>query len=180
MSRSLKKHKYEKDDAMFFDLESIKENISPKISKIVKDMGYEIVNIGLKKGKIVNLEIEIYSKEKPISLRDCEKVSNVISRVLDIDDPIPVKYNLVVSSPGADRILKEEKEYEIFSGREVEVKVNNFTNYNLSKDINIGTLIGIDNDIVKFEIDGREVWIDFSDIIYTKLYFDVSKYFGGE
>ncbi|MFN4245311.1 MAG: ribosome maturation factor RimP [Brevinematia bacterium] len=178
MSKNLNRGKKEKD--VYFDLEEIKDKILlPKISKILCDMGYDLVNLEIKKGRTINLEIEIYSKNRSISLKDCEKVSNVISRILDIEDPIPLSYNLVVSSPGVNRKLKSLREYEIFSGCEVEVKINNFESYNLKKDLNIGVLVGVDGDIIKFNIDDREVWVDVSDIAYTKLYFDVSRYFGG-
>ncbi|MEN2997981.1 MAG: hypothetical protein ABDH28_02960 [Brevinematia bacterium] len=165
---------------VYVDAEEIRSKVLPGITKIVEEMGYELVELKVRKGKVLSLEIEIYSRERNISLRDCERVSSVVSRVLDMEDPIPVRYNLVVSSPGVDRVFRSEREYRIFTGREVEVKVNNFQNYNLSREVNTGKLIGIDNDVVKFEINGREVWVDFSDIVYTKLYFDVGKYFGGE
>ena len=177
MSKSL--NRKDKKTYTYIDTEEIKNEILPKVTKLLKEMGYELVDLEIRKGKSINLEIEIYSKNKNISLKDCEKVSNIISRMLDLEDPIPVSYNLVVSSPGVNRKLKNLKEYEIFSGRDVEVKISNFENYNLKSELSIAKLIGIDKDIVKFDIDGKEVWIDISDIIYTKLHFDVSKYFGG-
>lgn len=162
-----------------FDVDEVKSKVLPKVVNAVRDMGYELVGFEVKRGRTVSLEVEIYSRERGITLRDCEKVSSVVSRILDVDDPIPVRYNLLVSSPGADRVLKSEREYDIFAGREVEVKVNNFSSYNLAKEVNVGRLVGIEGDVVKFEIDGKEVWIDFSDVVYTKLYFDFGRYFGG-
>ncbi len=178
MSRSLKKE--DRNTYEYLDVEEIKNKITPKIAKIIKEMGYEFVSIDIKKGKKINLEVEIYSKDHNVSLKDCEKVSNVISRILDVEDPIPVMYNLLVSSPGVNRTLKNEREYEIFSGREVEFKVLNYENYNLDKSENRGILLGIEGDVVKFDLGGKEVWIDISDLAYTRLYFDVSKYFGGK
>lgn len=175
--------KFKKEDRNtyeYLDVEEIKNKITPKIAKIIKEMGYEFVSIDIKKGKKINLEVEIYSKDHNVSLKDCEKVSNVISRILDVEDPIPVMYNLLVSSPGVNRTLKNEREYEIFSGREVEFKVLNYENYNLDKSENRGILLGIEGDVVKFDLGGKEVWIDISDLAYTRLYFDVSKYFGGK
>ncbi|MCX8029134.1 MAG: hypothetical protein N2712_03970 [Brevinematales bacterium] len=177
MSKSLKR---DRDEGSYIDIESIKSKINPKIQKLVKDMGYEVVDIDIKRGKTLVFEVEIYSKNKSISLKDCEKVSNVISRLLDVEDPIPTRYNLLVSSPGVDRVFRNPNEYEIFAGKEVEVKLNNFSSYNLSKDVFIAKLIGIEGDVVKFDYNGNEVWVDLSDIVYTKLYFDAKKYFGGD
>lgn len=176
MSKSLKKRK---EYDTYIDIEEISSKVKPRILKILSDMGYHLLNMELKRGKVLTLEIEIFSKDRNISLKDCEKVSNVVSRVLDIEDPIPLSYNLVVSSPGVNRVLKNTREYEIFAGREVEVRVRNFSNYNLDKDTFTARLLGVDGDVVKFEIPEREVWIDLSDITYVKLHFDLGKYFGG-
>ena len=40
-----------------------------------------------------------------------------------LDELIPVKYNLEVSSPGLDRKIKSDKEYVIFEGKLVNVKL---------------------------------------------------------
>lgn len=176
MSKSLRK---QKEHDTYIDVEGITNTVRPKILKVLNDMGYHLLNMELKRGKVLTLEIEIFSKDRNISLKDCERVSNVVSRVLDIEDPIPFRYNLVVSSPGANRVLKNTREYEIFAGREVEVKVKNFSSYNLTKDTFTAKILGVDGDVVKFEFPEREVWIDLSDIVYVKLHFDLGKYLGG-
>ncbi|MCS7299156.1 MAG: hypothetical protein RMJ37_04225 [Spirochaetia bacterium] len=176
MSKSLRK---QKEHDTYIDIEGISSMVKPKILKVLSDMGYHLLNMELKRGKVLTLEIEIFSKDKNISLKDCEKVSNVVSRVLDVEDPIPLRYNLVVSSPGANRVLKNTREYEMFAGRDVEVKVKNFSSYNLTKDTFTAKILGVDGDVVKFEFSDREVWIDLSDITYVKLHFDLGKYFGG-
>ncbi|MGB9622038.1 MAG: ribosome maturation factor RimP [Brevinematia bacterium] len=167
-------------EEIYFDVQVVREALYPKILKIVKDMGYELVDFTIKKGKSVVVEVEIYLKHRDISIKDCEKVSNVISRALDVENLIPVRYNLLVSSPGVDRVFRNTREYDVFSGKEVEVKIKNFESYNLTKEVNVGTLLGIDGDVVKFKIGEREIWVDLSDIEYTRLYFDIDKYFGGK
>ncbi len=67
------------------------------------------------------LRIYLYSKEKPVTLDDCENISRSLSDFLD--ELIPVKYNLEVSSPGLDRKIKSDKEYIIFEGKLVNVKL---------------------------------------------------------
>ncbi len=67
------------------------------------------------------LRIYLYSKEKPVTLDDCENISRSLSDFLD--QLIPVKYNLEVSSPGLDRKIKSDMEYVIFEGKIVNVKL---------------------------------------------------------
>jgi ribosome maturation factor RimP len=47
--------------------------------------------------------------EKPggVNLDDCEHVSRAVAAVLDAHDPIASTYTLEVSSPGAERPLRE-------------------------------------------------------------------------
>ena len=69
------------------------------------------------------LRIFLYSKEKDVTLDDCEKVTRSLSDFLD--ELIPVKYNLEVSSPGLERKFKSDKEFVIFKGRRVSIKLKN-------------------------------------------------------
>ena len=54
-----------------------------------------------------------------ISHSDCQRVSEQLSVILDVEDliPGPAGYTLEVSSPGMDRALRNPAEYERFRGR---------------------------------------------------------------
>jgi ribosome maturation factor RimP len=54
-----------------------------------------------------------------ISHADCERVSQQLSVILDVEDliPGPAGYTLEVSSPGLDRELKKAADFERFRGR---------------------------------------------------------------
>lgn len=67
------------------------------------------------------LRIFIYSNEHPVNHNDCEHMTRGLGDLLD--ELIPFKYYLEVSSPGLDRRLKSVKEYIIFKGHNVIVKV---------------------------------------------------------
>lgn len=67
------------------------------------------------------LRIFLYSYDHNVTLDDCEKVSRSLSDFLD--ELIPVKYYLEVSSPGLDRKLKSDKEYTIFQGKTITLKL---------------------------------------------------------
>ena len=56
-----------------------------------------------------------------ISIEDCTTVSNHLSRLFTVEN---VDYDrLEVSSPGMDRPLKKEKDFERFAGQEVQMKL---------------------------------------------------------
>lgn len=58
-----------------------------------------------------------------IGVEDCETVSRELSALLDVDDPIPVAYQLEVSSPGADRILRTPAHYQRYAGQRAQVEL---------------------------------------------------------
>lgn len=62
-------------------------------------------------------------KEGGVGIDECEKFSKAIETVLDEMDFIETNYTLEVSSPGADRQLKKEREFLYYIGREVDVKL---------------------------------------------------------
>jgi ribosome maturation factor RimP len=85
-------------------------------------MGYSIYKIEQSGGGGRTLLIAIDKPEGFISLADCERVSQVASPLLDKSDLIPHSYTLEVSSPGAERKLRDRGEYERFLGRKVNVR----------------------------------------------------------
>ena len=63
------------------------------------------------------LRIFLYSRERDVTLDDCENVTRSLGDFMD--ELIPVKYHLEVSSPGLERKFKSEKEFIIFKGRRI-------------------------------------------------------------
>ncbi len=61
-------------------------------------------------------------KDGGVTLGDCERVSKVLSAVLDSYDPIPHAYTLEVSSPGAERPLRTMEEWQASLGKAVKVR----------------------------------------------------------
>jgi ribosome maturation factor RimP len=89
----------------------------------LKDMGYELLDVELTSdmGRQI-LRVTIY-KTEGITFDDCIAVDKALDPILEELDPIPGSYNLEVSSPGLERTLKRDKEFEIFSGRECRVNL---------------------------------------------------------
>lgn len=101
---------------------NIQEKINPVIEKVASHLGLIPLEINFAKesGKW-HLKIFIYSPEHSISHKDCEDLTRNLSDYLD--QLIPVHYYLEVSSPGTERKLRSPKEYVIFKGKKVEIKL---------------------------------------------------------
>lgn len=61
--------------------------------------------------------------DKPggIEIDDCQLISEKLTSVLDEKDPIPDKYYLEVSSPGLDRPLKKDQDFEDAYGTKIDI-----------------------------------------------------------
>lgn len=60
-------------------------------------------------------------KEGGVEIDDCQLISEKLTSVLDEKDPIPDKYYLEVSSPGIDRPLKKDQDFESAYGTKVDI-----------------------------------------------------------
>ena len=134
---------------------SIEATIEEIVQPIVDAKNFEIVDIEYVK-EAGEYYLRVYlDKEGGISLSDCEVVSRELSEILDKKDPIKDNYFLEVSSPGLDRPLKKDKDFERYKGRDVEIKLYNPMNG--SKQFK-GELVGLTEDNnIKVIIDGEEV-----------------------
>ena len=102
-------------------------NIEQKVENLLKDkiekIGYDLYDVEYtKEGKNYFLRIYI-DKPEGIDLKDCEKVNDEISDLLDEADYIKEQYFLEVSSPGIERILRKDKHLEQNKGNEIVIKL---------------------------------------------------------
>jgi ribosome maturation factor RimP len=89
---------------------------------IVTENGMELVDVEFTK-EGGNWYLRIYiDKDEGVDLDDCQKISTLLSDLLDQEDPIEQAYFLEVSSPGLDRPLKREKDFRKYEGHLVNVK----------------------------------------------------------
>jgi ribosome maturation factor RimP len=84
-------------------------------------MGYELYSLDQSghSGRTLRIAID---RGEPITIADCERVSRVVGPLVDHSNLIAGPYDLEVSSPGAERPLRNHGEYERFNGRRVNVR----------------------------------------------------------
>lgn len=98
-------------------------SLEEKIEKLVNSCNVELYDIEwAKEGNKNIFRVYIFSKDG-ITLNKCEEVSNLISPLLDIQEPIKESYYLEVSSPGIERELKKLKHFESAVGELVRLKL---------------------------------------------------------
>ena len=135
------------------------------LNRTVTGLGYELVDVEQSpRGRVLRLFIDNLDKPGGIDVEDCALVSNQLSRVMAVEN---IDYDrLEVSSPGLDRVLKKEADFERFSGSEVNLRLrlpmNGRRNFN-------GVLRGVQGGKVSLTIDTGEVELDLGNIDKARL-----------
>jgi ribosome maturation factor RimP len=149
------------------DTRRIVSRIREVLDPILHQSDLELVDVTLRtEGGRWILRITI-DCEGGVTVHHCTFVSRELGVHMDVEDLIPVKYYLEVSSPGLDRPLKEEKDFERFSGRRVLIR----THRSVEGRRKIGgTLAGIADGIVTVDLeDGTRLEVPVEDISSAKL-----------
>jgi ribosome maturation factor RimP len=97
-----------------------------------------------------------------VTISDCENISCIFSTFLDESDILKDSYVLEISSPGFNRVLKNEKSFRRFIGSKTRIQafksVNNQRNF-------LGTLLNFEGGKIKIDdVINEVVEIEFSDI----------------
>lgn len=152
-----------KDDVVL----RLRETVEP----VLADLGYDCVHLELtvEHGrKILRLYIDRAAGGSAVSLEDCVRVTRELDPVLDVADVMTGRYELEVSSPGINRPLSRKKDFERFKGQKVAVrtfeKVGDRRNF-------LGTLLGIEGEEIRIDVDGREMRVPFEEV--SKAHLDV-------
>jgi len=118
-----------------------------------------------------NFVLRIYiDKPGGVSHGDCELVSNQVGALLDVEDLIPNRYILEVSSPGIERGLYKKSDYERFAGSRVKLRISE----PLDGQKNFrGKLIGLVGENVSLDADGRgPIQIPFDQIVKANIEYE--------
>jgi len=144
---------------------NIQQVITELATPIVDGLNFELVDVEfIKEG--TNWYLRVYiDKPGGISIDDCQAVSEKISEILDVKDPIEQGYYLEVSSPGLERPLKTERDFIKYKGELVEVKVFQPIN---GKKIFEGELIGMVEDMIVINQGGNNIEFEKDKVAIVK------------
>jgi ribosome maturation factor RimP len=137
------------------------QQILALLEPTVEAMGFELWGLEyLSQGKHSLLRVYI-DGESGITVDDCAAVSEQVSSVLDVEDPIHGEYTLEVSSPGMDRLLFKLEQYAGYVGEVVELRLRSaFDGRRKFK----GVLKGIEGEDVVVQVDDHEYLLPHSAI----------------
>jgi ribosome maturation factor RimP len=163
----------------------LRERLIALTEPLVASLGYELVDVeyaATRSEATLRVYIDWPGGEKPpevaalpddgtraadgIGVEDCERVSRELSALLDVEDPIEVAYQLEVSSPGADRILRTPAHYQRHVGQRALVELAAARN---GRRRFTGTLVRADDDGFELNVDGSAVPVRYAEVGLTRL-----------
>ena len=102
----------------------IDAKLSSQIAQIVESEGYTLFDIEVvRENDNLILRVCIHSVNG-IAHDDCQKISEIISPLLDIYEPFSGAYLLEVSSPGLERILSKPQHFACFVGQKIQITLS--------------------------------------------------------
>ncbi len=153
---------------LFYMLEKerLEEKLTELLQPVITNSGYELVDIAIvRTAGGITLRI-LLDKPEGVTLADCEKISRLASDILDAHDPISSHYVLEVSSPGINRPLKKQADFQRFAGQkamiETKTPISGRKRYK-------GVLTGIENENVIIFTNGADHYIPFEQIRKARL-----------
>jgi len=142
--------------------QSLVARINELAEQVAASMGIELVLVEVKGDGAHSVVRTFIDQPGGISLDDCERFSRRFSVALDVEDWIPFRYVLEVSSPGVNRPLIKEADFRRFSGKEAKIRTRIPINGQKSFK---GRIAGVSEGRIELEIaPGKQVGIDLLDI----------------
>lgn len=147
--------------------QAIKRQVVTIAEPLISEKGFELIDVEyIKEGAYWYLRLYI-DKAGGVDLDDCAAVSRELSRRLDQEEFIAQAYILEVSSPGVERPLKSDADFERFTGHMVKIRtsapIQNYKEF-------VGGLIGLADACVILEYEDERISIPRDLILQANLY----------
>lgn len=153
--------------------ETVRENAEKIINEVIVPMGYELVEVTFTPGRHSKLTAYIY-KKGGVTLDDCVAVNDALDAPLEAADITGGKaYTLDISSPGLDRPVVTDRDFERNMGEELEAVL--LTDSVLKRKKIVGMLSEYDSESIVLTTSKGDVTVRRSEIKTLKPYVDLKK-----
>lgn len=130
----------------------------------VEGCGLQLYDIVTVKENDQNIFRVLITSKEGVNLDQCAQVSQLISPILDVNEPMNGNYNLEVSSPGIERKLKKPEHFQASIGENVKVK-------DIATEVYKGKLIEADDEKIVIETEFGQEQIKYDMILSASTYF---------
>ncbi len=149
--------------------QAIVSKVEEIAQRVASSEGLEVVEVELKgSGGRSMLRISI-DKPEGVTHADCETVSNQVGTILDVEDVMPGRYTLEVSSPGVERKLLKPADYERFQGKKAKIVLKEPVEGRRHWE---GTLAGFSDGSIELDTGGKHLRFRFGQVERANLKFE--------
>jgi ribosome maturation factor RimP len=111
------------DEARLIDDSGASQRVARIAAPVLRELGYRLVRVKISSGSGATVQIMAERPDGTMSIEDCERVSQALSPVFDVEEPVSQAYRLEISSPGIDRPLARESDFVRAVGYEARVEM---------------------------------------------------------
>jgi ribosome maturation factor RimP len=99
------------------------QRIARTAEPVLRDLGLRIVRVKVSAAQGATVQIMAERPDGTMTIDDCERASDALSPVFDLEEPMSQAYRLEISSPGIDRPLVRESDFRRAIGHEARVEM---------------------------------------------------------
>ena len=111
------------DEPRLIEDSGLSQRVGAIAAEVARDLGYRLVRVKISSGSSATVQIMAERPDGTMSIEDCERLSQALSPVFDVEEPITQAYRLEISSPGIDRPLVRESDFARAIGHEARVEM---------------------------------------------------------
>jgi ribosome maturation factor RimP len=93
------------------------------VEPLLESLSYRLVRVHVSGSEGCTVQVMAERPDGSMTIEDCEICSRALSPVLDAADPVPSAYRLEMSSPGIDRPLVRQSDFERYAGNLVKIEM---------------------------------------------------------
>lgn len=93
------------------------------VEPVLETLGYRLVRVRVSGAEGCTVQVMAERPDGSMTIEDCEACSRALSPVLDAADPVDRAYRLELSSPGIDRPLVRQSDFERYAGHQVKIEM---------------------------------------------------------
>ncbi len=138
------------------------ERIEQVIEPVLRHHGLQLVDLEWRARRPRSILRVFVDRPGGVGITDCERVSREVGDLLDVAGVIEDSYDLEVSSPGLDRLLRTEREYRWARGKRVRCWLSD------GREVR-GRLVEAGRERLVLDQDGQQVDVERSGVAKTRL-----------
>jgi ribosome maturation factor RimP len=93
------------------------------VEPVLESLNYRLVRVRVSGSDGCTVQVMAERPDGTMMIEDCETCSRALSPVLDAADPVDRAYRLEMSSPGIDRPLVRQSDFERYAGNMVKIEM---------------------------------------------------------